>query len=276
MMRGRGRGRASVRVPSSQTAPCEMASVRSPKSMFLSSGKVRGAIATLMGGPLNQLKFKVLCKFSEKFEAAEFVRSCQETGPCLILIQKPFSSKVLGGFTRMGWGTQYGTNHVDREAFLFKCSSDFAPQSVRKFTSIQHVPAANVLWQQGGPAFNDDLVVTEGGVSSKQTTFHINSEFIEEANTGGGPFKLEVLAVWNSAWGAPEGIEHWRGNWQNNLSEDAWLPGISWDEKVICLLSPHRSWCFFKLPGYCMVLQLAARLCLSTCAMIPKMPLAFY
>lgn len=56
------------------------------------------------------------------------------------------------------------------------------------------------------PTFNDDLVVREGGVSSRQQAFHINSAFIQEANTGGGPFKLEVLAVWNSAWGAPEGI----------------------------------------------------------------------
>ena len=263
--------------------------------MFLSNGKVREGIATLMGVPVTQLKFKVMCNFSKIFEAAEFVRTCQKTGPCFILIQKPSSSKVLGGFTRMGWGTQYGTNHVDREAFLFSCSSDFAPESVSKYVPVPpnpvsglpagqfgfglgagRGPIANVLWQQGGPAFNDDLVVREGGVSSRQQAFHINSEFIKEANTGGGPFKLEVLAVWNSAWGASEGIEHWRGNWQNNLSEDAWLPGISWDEKVLCLLSPHRSGCFFKLPGYRMVLQLVARLCLSICAPKPKMPLAVY
>ena len=222
-----------------------MASIRSPKSVFLSHGKVRQGLATLMEAPVNQLRFKVLCKFRERFEAAEFVRTCQKTGPCFILIQKPSSSKVLGGFTRTGWGTQYGTKHVDLEAFLFFCSSDFAPESVSKYLpmlrKLPHIPFPNVLWQQGGPAFNDDLVVREGGVSSRQQTYDITSEFIQEANTGGSPFKMEILAVWNSAWGAPEGIEHWRDRWENNLREDAWLPGISWDEKVLCLVCPHKS-----------------------------------
>ena len=87
-----------------------MASIRSPKSIFLSNGKVAEGLATLMEAPVNQLKFKVLCNFSERFEAAEWERTCQKTGPCFILIQKLSSSKVLGGFTRWGWGwgTQYG------------------------------------------------------------------------------------------------------------------------------------------------------------------------
>ena len=242
MMRGRGRGRGLGRVPSC-TAPCEMPPDGSPKSIFLSNGKVRKGLATLMNVPVNQLKFKVLCSFREKFETAEFESTCQRTGPCFIVIQKHSSSKVLGGFTRTGWGTQYGTTYVDREAFLFSSSSSFAPESVSKYLPIEHqsgAPFANVLWQRGGPVFHADPLVNEDGVSSTPRTFHINSEFIQEANTKGS-FKLEVLLVWNIAWGAPEGIEHWRDGWQNDLSEHAWLPDISWDEKVPYLVSPHRS-----------------------------------
>jgi hypothetical protein len=147
-----------------------MASIRSPKSIFLSNGKVREGLATLMGLPVKELKFKVLCNFSDSFETADFQRTCQRTGPCFILIQKPSSSEVLGGFTRMGWGTQYGTNHVDREAFLFLSSSDFASVSGSKYVPVRLDPTVHL--HQPAPGFqfgaNYSLPQTQTSYGNKE------------------------------------------------------------------------------------------------------------
>ena len=259
-----------------------MASIRSPKSVFLSHGKVRQGLATLMEAPVNQLRFKVLCKFRERFEAAEFVRTCQKTGPCFILIQKPSSSKVLGGFTRTGWGTQYGTKHVDLEAFLFFCSSDFAPESVSKYLpmlrKLPHIPFPNVLWQQGGPAFNDDLVVREGGVSSRQQTYHITSEFIQEANTGGSaPLR------WKSWQSGTVPGEHQRAL-STGVTDGRTTSGKMHGCQAYHGMRRYSAWSAHISPGQdCQAPRVlwfsgklckSAKLCLSICALKSKVSLA--
>lgn len=60
-------------------------------------------------------------------------------------------------------------------------------------------------------------------------------EFFKTANMT-GKFKLEVLAVWDESWGAPDGILHW----QKTLTEDTWLPDIHWGDLVGCTLHPSK------------------------------------
>lgn len=222
-----------------------MAPEHNPKSFFLPSGrsgsKLREGLAGLLGASSKTFIHKTLCNFKGDFKSSEFISACKyRTGPCFVLIKRPNSPMVIGGFTRTGWGpdpqNNFSINSIDSEAFLLNYLPALLPEGISKHTAKTLYAAhgqGHICCNQSGPSFGTDLAVTEAGITAAGFSFNVTEQFIQEANFS-GPFTLEVLAVWNKEWGAPEGIKHWQGTWQNELIEDAWLPGVSWGEQV-CL-----------------------------------------
>jgi len=230
---------------------------RPPRSVFLSTGtcKVKEGLATLVGAQAKNLQRKVLYNkdVDDPYQSGEFARTCSNTGPSIGLLKKESSAKIIGGYTHLGWDAAQNGQHEDMEAFLFIFTPELLPGAATKFSARQHRvnqhghhlgASQHVLWGLEGPNFGADLCVTETGVSCTpgQSSFNTTPGFIEEA-TAAGPFKLEILAVWHTAWGAPDNINHWHGNWQNTASEVAWLPGVVWDEQVLFSAAPVSALC---------------------------------
>ena len=64
-----------------------------------------------------------------------------------------------------------------------------------------------------------------------KTSFAITSTSVQHANLN-GPFDVDIVAVWNSDWGVPEGIAHWEHDLGCLLLPNPWLPPVSWNDDV--------------------------------------------
>ena len=207
------------------------------RSLFFRDGdtKLRDGLASLLGAHHNRLKLKTVWNSTGEFKPTDFLRDCGGKGPTFVLIKRPLSGKIIGGFTRRGWGWLQGTQYTDMEAFLFSIQQGLSNLDYFKYPA-QVLPAgsgmSHIQWLHEGPRFAADLCVSQIGVSSVKTSFAITSTFIQDANFS-GPFDVEVVAVWNSDWGIPEGIAHWEHDFRNLLLPTPWLlPPISWTEQV--------------------------------------------
>jgi len=235
---------------------------RAPRSLFLPTGtcKVKNGLAILVGAQAGELRWKVLYNksYDDSFQSTEFARTCSNTGPSIVLLKMESSAKVIGGYTRLGWRTaQQNGQYTDKEAFLFTFTPELLPGAATKISPRHHMAnqlgqnlgaSQHIVWRSEGPHFGADLCITESGVSCNpgQSSFITTPDFIQEAAVS-GPFKLVILAVWHTVWGAPDNISHWRGNWQNTVSEEAWLPGVVWDEQVLSSAAPAIAPCLVMI-----------------------------
>ena len=137
------------------------------RSLFFRNGdaRLRDGLASLLGAHQSRLKLKTLWNSSGEYRFTDFLRDCGSKDPTFVLIKSPLSGKIIGGFTRKGWGCLLGTQYTDMEAFLFSIQQSPSRLDHFKYPALV-LPAgsgmSHIEWLHEGPGFAADLCISLG------------------------------------------------------------------------------------------------------------------